>query len=1046
MINILFTKDKGRFSDKFLTWLAILGFAFFTSYAVGEEVDTEDVTSDEDEVAEETDEEESETASEDVDETIEEEVAEAETDPIEGDTEEDEDMETVISTGTRLPVPDPTALVHVYTAEDIQSTGASTIDDFFRTIPQNFNSTNPQTANDYNSGDELGGDSGGIYGAFDLASANLQGLGSSNTLVLLNGRRVAGYGGSERDIVNILGIPLEAIDRIEIQLDGGSAVYGADAIAGVVNFITKKNYKGFSANFKQENSGTGSDLLSGSATFGLNWPKVSATITLSTNEQEPIINAKTGHTTLDFRDLVGPEFDYRYYYRSQPGIVREWNGSARYPGSYYSDYYIDGSFNIDLEKRNFIAQLPSDHNGLNSTVDDFKYGLENIEPYNLISHENGAHSGRDGMTMRLTYNITDDMEIFFDALHSESTSEQKFHNVYSISMNIVVPASNAYNPFGRPMYVSYVPGVEQANGILPTPYQNRLTSNDTGTIGFRWEIENHKLDVSATESRTQTEIRSFRVTTSRERYAPGTEEFFRRLSSPDPDEAFNLFGNGTHGGAPFSDFLGESYYNIGNNRTTTINANVSGFLFEMMGERLSYVIGAERRAIRYKNRAVYFSGGTIREWDQNAVWNGISEPVYRNESLFTELWVPIFGGDLGGWYGKELQFVIKNIRTIDSSWGAIGGFDFNAEQVPIEVWDPGTTSWIEVLGYNYEYGVGDDAEYVQYKKGNNAPNYGFHYVPYDDLTVTINYSKNVQPPLISELYDTYDDSNWFLYDVLDIYDPDGPTLHERIPYTYTWANPDLKASISENYSVRLRYNPSYLEGLQADISYVSIGFKGKIDRGIYYADEPTALAYDEIAVRNERGDLQSIKYDYFNAHRTQKTSVDAQITYRFGTEWLGTLETRAHYNRILDDYEEPFKGLRFESLGTAAAIDRYRGTLSLFWDRNQMSASVIAKYTPGYLNERAHYCSYQQKLNKVGRCAQFDIWEYPSWISLDVASLTIVDATFRYSFENNLQMNFGGLNILNRSAPLTVRNRLPYDATRWNARGRVLSFGINYTM
>ena len=59
-------------------------------------------------------------------------------------------------------------------------------------------------------------------------------------LVLLDGRRVAGFGGSERDIVNILGVPLEAIARVEIMLDGGSAVYGADAIAGVVNFITKK--------------------------------------------------------------------------------------------------------------------------------------------------------------------------------------------------------------------------------------------------------------------------------------------------------------------------------------------------------------------------------------------------------------------------------------------------------------------------------------------------------------------------------------------------------------------------------------------------------------------------------------------------------------------------------------------------------------------------------------------------------------------------------------------------------------------------------------
>ena len=79
-----------------------------------------------------------------------------------------------------------------------------------------------------------------------LASANLRGLGSGSTLVLINGRRAANYafdGGS----VDLNSIPLAAIDRVEILKDGASAIYGADAMAGVINFILRKDFTGFSA-------------------------------------------------------------------------------------------------------------------------------------------------------------------------------------------------------------------------------------------------------------------------------------------------------------------------------------------------------------------------------------------------------------------------------------------------------------------------------------------------------------------------------------------------------------------------------------------------------------------------------------------------------------------------------------------------------------------------------------------------------------------------------------------------------------------------------
>ncbi|MCB2056959.1 MAG: TonB-dependent receptor, partial [Novosphingobium sp.] len=86
---------------------------------------------------------------------------------------------------------------------------------------------------------------GAQRGTNGLSAANLRGQGSAATLILLNGRRVAAHGLSG-GAVDVNQIPFAAIDRIEILKDGASAIYGTDAIGGVINYITKKNFKGLS--------------------------------------------------------------------------------------------------------------------------------------------------------------------------------------------------------------------------------------------------------------------------------------------------------------------------------------------------------------------------------------------------------------------------------------------------------------------------------------------------------------------------------------------------------------------------------------------------------------------------------------------------------------------------------------------------------------------------------------------------------------------------------------------------------------------------------
>src|SRR5687768_11535249 len=80
-----------------------------------------------------------------------------------------------------------------------------------------------------------------------VASINLRGLGPQRTLVLLNGKRIVATGSGNLPLVDVNLIPMGAVGRIEILKDAAAATYGSDAIAGVVNFITRTNQDGFLA-------------------------------------------------------------------------------------------------------------------------------------------------------------------------------------------------------------------------------------------------------------------------------------------------------------------------------------------------------------------------------------------------------------------------------------------------------------------------------------------------------------------------------------------------------------------------------------------------------------------------------------------------------------------------------------------------------------------------------------------------------------------------------------------------------------------------------
>jgi iron complex outermembrane recepter protein len=127
--------------------------------------------------------------------------------------------------------------ITIYNRDVIESSGASTLQEFIEKIPQNFNGG----ASENTVGSVSGG--GNATNKVDATGVNLRGLGNDATLVLINGHRIA-PGNTEGNFVDLSMIPLYAVERVEVVTDGASAIYGSDAVGGVVNIILGRNLDG----------------------------------------------------------------------------------------------------------------------------------------------------------------------------------------------------------------------------------------------------------------------------------------------------------------------------------------------------------------------------------------------------------------------------------------------------------------------------------------------------------------------------------------------------------------------------------------------------------------------------------------------------------------------------------------------------------------------------------------------------------------------------------------------------------------------------------
>jgi iron complex outermembrane receptor protein len=199
-------------------------------------------------------------------------------------------LEQVVVTGSHIrgDAAD-TSPVTIYYRKDIEQTGAATVDQFVRTLPQNFSSIDASTpiygsVKGTSGLNQLGSN---LYGGSGI---NLNGLGVGATLTLVDGHRVAPAGASGA-FVDVSLIPLSAVERVEILNDGASAIYGSDAIAGAVNFVLRKDFDGAETSIRYgAATGRADGEFSASQLFGHSWGTGNALLVYEHDKQDGLLS------------------------------------------------------------------------------------------------------------------------------------------------------------------------------------------------------------------------------------------------------------------------------------------------------------------------------------------------------------------------------------------------------------------------------------------------------------------------------------------------------------------------------------------------------------------------------------------------------------------------------------------------------------------------------------------------------------------------------------------------------------------------------------
>jgi iron complex outermembrane receptor protein len=478
----------------------------------------------------------------------------------------------------------------VITQQQIETMGFNTVEDVITSLPEIYSGINAATT---------------LYdgltptGAQGQSAADLRGLGPENTLILVDGRRRA-VSPLFADLVNLNTIPMGSVERIEVMTDGASAVYGSDAVAGVINFILKKNFEGTQTRLRQELGHNGGDSISLDQTVGEGWSSGDFTFSGRYARSNPVNSHRAGYITSDYSNIGGD--DWRVPGIGQPGVVQ---GLGALPPGDNGTHGIAGQ----LSPAN-VAPL-----------DPAQYPFDVLAQTTSLSFDlNGEQS------------VASWARIYADVNFTTNTSDSRQG---APRVEVDVPTTNAYNNLGFPVGVGYIFGREVQTGLLPSPDQISDQKALEAVLGIEMSLpRSWNLDISASHSREDdyVDVRALDYSLLAARVSGVDGQ-----GNPVPvNQQLNLFGNGTaqspaalaglvHGDIP--GFFSDDDYAT----TDSVLLTAEGRLLSVPGGRVQTVAGAEfRRESLNENEPQYPVFST-------------SHPSRTIKAVFEEMNVPLIG-------------------------------------------------------------------------------------------------------------------------------------------------------------------------------------------------------------------------------------------------------------------------------------------------------------------------------------------------------------------------------------------------------------------
>ncbi len=429
--------------------------------------------------------------------------------------QDEEELEAFTVTGSRIPRLDlegPNPVLRM-TPESLAATGFNTVGEQLRTLP-------------FNSGQALTPIDSGTSFTPGVSTINLRGLGNNNVLVLVNGRRAAPFGASGfngfQTLFDFNSIPASAIESVEILKDGASAIYGSDAVSGVVNINLRRDFEGMTVNVGIGNTfSTDSFEKSGFFITGARSARTSVVVTADWYERNALFARDMDWSSnADLRDVGGAD---RRSAATFPGLVfvpgvgfqtfanpttnpRAEDavaygtelGDGRRAGFY--NYLDDSDFHPEVRQYGFYTSLSHEI-------------TDNIRAYADVSFRRAETLNQSAPTPAFSFN---EQGYYREPLSAAQLEEQfgegtEFdptnRNHYSagvVDWAMVIPAFNPFNPWGveidgdfAPSYIRWVEVGNRINDVISdTPrivlgLDGNITPDWTFDVGALYTMNNY---------------------------------------------------------------------------------------------------------------------------------------------------------------------------------------------------------------------------------------------------------------------------------------------------------------------------------------------------------------------------------------------------------------------------------------------------------------------------------------------------------------------------------------------------------------------------